>query len=187
MLPSLFDLTPCLFLAISLTAPVTWAGPAGPLREQLSGQFELVDPAGAAAVVTAAIDQAVSELGFLTRPLVRSRLQKDHGPRRVLRLELEADHIGWGFLGQPWVQTRAGLTEAREVDENGSAQITQQLEGEALVQIAKRPEGTRRLEVRASADGVSVHFHLESPRLPHGLDYELSYRRVQSPRLQAAP
>ena len=130
--------------------------------------------------VVAAIDEVVSSLNVVSRNLARARLLEASTPYAALNLEVSANEISVALDDHQVVSPRSGGAVRTSTPTGVRAAVRQQLFGRSLIQVLHTRSGTRQNRFQLSADGarLAVEVRIAAERLPHELEYTLSYRRA---------
>ena len=162
-----------------VAAPGTEATAA--LQRRYAGTYLYAGDAAERAAVLAAVEKAISEMGFLAKPIARQSLRQRAEVREDYTLTFDGLNTlqvtSKGF--PPEVGPLDGRPFTLETKYGDESQVTQHFVGDALVQEGHTGEGSGRTEFRLGEDGTRllVHRVMESPQLSAPVDFTLNYRR----------
>lgn len=152
--------------------------------ERLAGRF--VRDTAASDDVPAAIERAVAQMNFVTRPIGRSRLRATNQPPADVRFALPADSVVVHYAGQPELRARrdgAPREWRNAAGEPFQARVTVTPEPDGHVTVRQsfdaddgRRENVWRLD--AAAGTLTLDVTVRSPRLPQPLRYRQVFRRA---------
>lgn len=176
-------LTAAIATALAACAAPLGAQAASDPFERHAGRF--VRDSAASDDVADAIERAVARMGFITRPIGRSRLRATNQPPAEVRLAFPADSVVILYEGQP--EVRAGRTGAARPWRNAAGEefalrvtVTAAPDGSmAIVQVFEAEDGRRENRWQLAADGTVLRLDVvvTSPRLPEPLRYRQVFRR----------
>lgn len=163
-----------LMLAFGLTL-------ARPLAAQTSGFVGTFNAARQSEPhIEQAIEKAVAEMNFVTRPIARGRLKKTNPAYQRIRIGQEGAQISIQFDERKPVQMPADGSAIRWTREDGEVfDVSATHEGGALLQRFKAEDGERINRFSLSPDGaeLTLDVTITSPRLPAPVKYTLTYQR----------
>jgi hypothetical protein len=155
--------------------------PDPPSRRPATGSIAYTLLADSSDDIKAAIDQTVSPMNFIVRPIARGRLNRTNPTPRRVRVDLWPDSIGVAFddgnaivtpyTGQPgpWQNSLTHETY----------QAYMKVEGDTICQMISAPDGERENAFVFANDGKRLRMHVTvtSRRLPKPLEYTLAFRQ----------
>jgi hypothetical protein len=135
--------------------------------------------------VPAAIEEAVSEMNALTRPIGRRRLRATNQPPANVRFALTADSVMIFYAGQPEVRARrngAPRTWRNAAGEEFTLRVVVTAEpdgGVTIRQTFEAEDGRRQNLWQVDANGRELRLvvTVSSPRLPQPLVYRQVLQR----------
>lgn len=163
-----------MLLALSLLA----AGDVVAQSTPLQGTFVYV--AEGSDDIDRAIQQAVSGMNFITRPIARGRLKKTNAPYGSLSLSHTPSQVTVTTDGRAPIVTPASGEPAKWTREDGEVlDVSTEWQNGRLVQTFAAEDGKRVNVYSLGADGntLSLQVTVSSPRLPEPMTYTLRYRR----------
>jgi hypothetical protein len=159
------------FLALGIgSAP--WA--ASPL----DGSYTLDKSRSAS--VDQAIEQVVSKMNFVTRPIARSRLTKTNTPSAKVSIAV-TDLAEIDLGAKPVRAPSDGKVVAWTRPDGETFQVSIRQDGERLVETFVGKDGSRR-NTFCLLDGgkaLAMDVQVESPKLPEPMRYRLVFARVR--------
>lgn len=145
----------------------------------LDGSYLLA--ADASDDVNRAIESSVARMGFIVRPIARSRLRKTNVPYRRLRISTDDGRISIAPDAAAPVVSPMDGTPIRWRREDGEVlDVVTAWEGGSLSQTFRADDGSRENRYSLSPDGrtLTMQVTVRSPRLPAPLTYVMRYRRA---------
>lgn len=130
--------------------------------------------------ISAAIEDAVGSLNFLTRPIARGRLKRLNPAYRQVTIASSSNELSIAVDNQPALRTPANGTSVVWVGpDGGKVNVSMQLTGGHLVQTFKSADGARVNDYTLSPDGRMLIMQVTetSPRLSKAIRYKQVYRR----------
>lgn len=127
-----------------------------------------------------AIDNAVSQLNFVVRPIARGRLEKTNPAYKRLEINLKPGQVSIATNGRAAIKTPPSGSMVKWTREDGEVfDVSTNLSGDTLRQKFVAKDGQRTNEYTISADGqtLTMRVIVNSPRLNSPLTYRLVYRR----------
>jgi hypothetical protein len=129
--------------------------------------------------VQKAIEAAVADMNFLTRPIARSRLKKTNSMARRISITRQAETITVRFDERKPAEMPADGRMVKWTGEDGEQfDVVARVEDARLVQTFKAEDG-QRVNAFSTEDGqrLTLEVQVTSPRLPKPLTYSVRYRR----------
>lgn len=129
--------------------------------------------------IPAAIDRATASLGFITRPIARSRLKKLNPAYQRVVLQQAGGEVRVQFDQRtPMAMPADGRPVAWTREDDETFQVKAQPSGAELVQHYQGQDGARTNRFRLEAAGtLTLSVTVTSGKLPQPLTYTLTYRR----------
>jgi hypothetical protein len=161
-------------LAFAATAPAS----SSAQTPSLDGSYTFI--VEASDDVNRAIEQAVSGMNFITRPVARSRLRRLNLPYQRLRISQTPTEVTTiPDSHTPVVSPLDGTTIRWRREDGESFDVSTQWEDGALRQTFKAEDGQRTNRYSLAPDGktLTMQVTITSPRLPKPLTYSLRYRK----------
>jgi len=127
-----------------------------------------------------AIESAVSQMNFVTRPIARGRLKKTNPAYQRIRIERAQSEISIQFDERQPVQMPADGHAVKWTREDGEVfDVSATTDSGALLQTFKAEDGqrTNRFSLSADANTLTLEVTITSPRLPAPVKYALTYLR----------
>jgi hypothetical protein len=130
--------------------------------------------------VQKAIEAAVADINFLTRPIARSRLKKTNSMAHRITITRQAETVTVRFDERKPAQMPADGSLAKWTDENGEQfDVFARVEDARLVQTFKAEDGQRVNSFSPQdAQRLTLEVQVTSPRLPKPLTYTVRYKRA---------
>jgi hypothetical protein len=131
--------------------------------------------------VLAAVEKAISDMGFLAKPIARQSLRQRAEVRDGYTLLF--DGLGTLQVVSAGFPVESGPLDGRpftlETKYGDHSQVTQRFVEGVLLQTGQSGEGSGRTEFRLADEGATllVHRVMESPQLTAPVDFTLTYRR----------
>lgn len=173
-------------MLLGLVATVGGAQPSAPSSDPLAvfaGTFQR--DAGASDDIPAAIERAIAEMNFITRPIGRRRLLATNQPPTTVRFAIAPDSVVIDYGGQPPLRaSRDGSPRPwrNAAGEEFTARVrVHEPEGaRSLTQFFEADDGSRENTWRLDATGqvLTLEVVIRSPRLPQPLRYRQVLRRA---------
>jgi hypothetical protein len=162
-------------------ASSTPVGPTTELQHRYAGTYVYAGGDAERRTVSAAVEKAISGMGFLAKPIARQSLRQ----RAEIRdgYTLFFDGLGNLKLSSKGFPVEFGPLDGKpfaSVTKDGDAtQVTQRFVDTVLVQTGRTEDGSGRTEFRLADDGATllVHRVMESAQLTAAVDFTLTYRR----------
>jgi hypothetical protein len=133
--------------------------------------------------VQKAIEAAVADMNFITRPVARSRLKKTNSLAHRITITREADTITVRFdERKPAVMPTDGSAIKWTSEDGEEYDVTARVENARLMQTFKAEDGQRVNSFTTEEDGqrLTLGVQVTSPRLPKPLTYAVRYRRADA-------
>jgi hypothetical protein len=151
------------------------------LQRRFAGTYSYAGGDAERRAVSAAVEKAISGMGFLGKPMARQSLRQRADIRDSYTLffdglgNLRVTTAGYPPESGP-LDGRPFLLETKSGDKS---QVTQSFVDGVLVQKGHTDEGSGVTEFRLADAGASllVHRVMESPQLTSPVDFTLTYRR----------
>lgn len=153
---------------------------AAAMDQTLEGDWEYV--AAESSNITAVVEQAVSGMNFIVRPIARSRLRKTNEVYRTIKIDHTADQISVRFdAGKAVLMPTNGSTVPWTRDDGETFQVSGAWERAKLTQMFAAADGQRLNTFRMSdaGDALMLEVKLTSEQLTAPLVYTLVYRRLR--------
>lgn len=129
--------------------------------------------------VYAAIDETVSTMGFITRPIARRRLRNTNEPYKSIDILTKADSVFIATDGKPAVKTNLDGSSKRWTREDGEEfEVNTIFKDNSLVQSFIAEDGKRVNEYIGSEKGLELRVTITSSKLKQPLTYRLQYQRI---------
>jgi hypothetical protein len=131
--------------------------------------------------IEAAIETAVGQMNFVTRPIARSRLRKTNTPHRQIVIARTADAISVAFDGQTPIEMPADGRPTKWTRGDGEVfEVSAVVRDDGLVQTFEADDGRRVNTFTANAAGqLTMEATITSPQLKRPVIYTLLYERAQ--------
>lgn len=146
----------------------------------LSGRYRYVGGAPQREQLLQSIDEVVSEMNFVVRPIARSRISEAVSPNRPLEFDFDGGAVTFRNPALPPLRADLGGTPTRWTNQDG-----------ATMTVHATLDGTT-LKLQFTGDGANSHYtyrfceetgrlqvraRVTHDRLPKALTYRLNYRR----------
>jgi hypothetical protein len=130
--------------------------------------------------VQKAIEAAVADMNFLTRPVARSRLKKTNSMAHRISITRQAETITVRFdERKPAVMPTDGSAVKWTNEDGEQYDVFARAEDARLVQTFKAEDGQRVNSFAAEdAQRLTLQVQVTSPRLPKPLTYTVRYKRA---------
>jgi hypothetical protein len=130
--------------------------------------------------VQKAIEAAVADMNFITRPVARSRLKKTNSLARRISITRQAETITVRFdERKPAVMPIDGSVIKWTSEDGEQYDVFARVEDARLVQTFKAEDGQRVNSFSTEdAQRLTLEVQVTSPRLPKPLTYTVRYRRA---------
>ena len=130
--------------------------------------------------VQKAIEAAVADMNFITRPVARSRLKKTNSPAHRIAITRQGETISVRFDERKPAEMPADGSVVKWTGEDGEQfDVFARAENARLVQTFKAEDGQRvNSFIAEDAQRLTLEVQVTSPRLPKPLTYTLRYRRA---------
>lgn len=130
--------------------------------------------------VQKAIETAVADMNFLTRPIARSRLKKTNSLAHRIAITRQAETITVRFDERKPAEMPADGSVVKWTGEDGEQfDVFARTENGRLVQTFKAEDGQRVNSFTAEdAQRLTLEVQVTSPRLPKPLTYTVRYKRA---------
>ncbi len=151
------------------------------LQRRFAGTYTYAGGDAERKAVSAAVEKAISGLGFLGKPVARQSLRQRADIRDAYTLFF--DGLGNLRLTTAGYPPEVGPLDGRPfalVTKSGDkSQVSQSFQDGVLVQKGHTDEGSGVTEFRLADEGATllVHRVMESPQLTAPVDFTLTYRR----------
>jgi hypothetical protein len=128
-----------------------------------------------------AIDAAVADMNFITRPIARSRLKKTNSLAHRITIARQGETISVRFDERKPAEMPADGSVVKWTGEDGEQfDVFARVESSRLVQTFKAEDGQRVNSFSAEdAQRLTLEVQVTSPRLPKPLTYSVHYKRAQ--------
>ena len=132
--------------------------------------------------VEKAINSAVKDMNFVTRPIARGRLNKTNQPYQTVTIATSGANTTVTIDKLPPRTAPSNGTPinwTRPAD-GEKMKLSMKWEGSHLIETFKPEDGQRVTEYSLSPDGATLTMHvtITSPRLPKPLQYKLVFRKA---------
>jgi hypothetical protein len=129
--------------------------------------------------VQKAIEAAVADMNFLTRPIARSRLKKTNSMAKRIVISRQGETISVRFDERKPAEMPADGSVVKWTGEDGEQfDVFARVEDARLVQTFKAEDGQRVNSFSPEdAQRLTLEVQIMSPRLPKPLTYTVRYRR----------
>jgi len=129
--------------------------------------------------VQKAIEAAIADMNFLTRPVARSRLKKTNTLARHITITRQGETISVRFDERKPAEMPADGSVVKWTGEDGEQfDVFARAETGRLVQTFKAEDGQRvNTFIAEDAQRLQLQVQVTSPRLPKPLTYSVRYRR----------
>jgi hypothetical protein len=156
-------------------------GPPTELQHRYAGSYVYAGGDAERRAVSAAVEKAISGMGFLAKPVARQSLRQ--------RAEIRDGYtLFFDGLGNLQVNSKGfpvefgpldGKPFALQTKDGDESQVTQRFVDTVLVQTGRTEDGSGRTEFRLADGGATllVHRVMESAQLTAPVDFTLTYRR----------
>jgi hypothetical protein len=165
-------------MALGVLAPVLSA-PSGLLAQATSGvlgTWRFVGGADETRGIQRAIDTALADFNPVMREIVASQLQDSNRAYPEFSIAVEGENIVTRMNGRTLSTPSSGAAREVTTPEGRTAQVTQRLQGNRLVQTLVNPQGTRTHTITLGGDGnLRVEVRIVSSHLPRPITYALTY------------
>jgi hypothetical protein len=130
--------------------------------------------------VQKAIEAAIADMNFITRPVARSRLKKTNTLARRITITQQAETITVRFDERKPAAMPADGSVTQWTGEDGEQfDVFAHVENSRLVQTFKAEDGQRVNSFTAEdAQRLTLQVQVTSPRLPKPLTYTVRYKRA---------
>jgi hypothetical protein len=129
--------------------------------------------------VFAAIDETVSTMSFITRPIARRRLRNTNEPYQSIDIITKTDSVFIATDGKPAVKTNLDGSSKRWTREDGEEfEVTTIFKDNSLRQSFVAEDGKRVNEYIGSEKGLELRVTITSSKLKQPLTYRLQYQRI---------
>jgi hypothetical protein len=131
--------------------------------------------------VQKAIEAAVADMNFITRPVARSRLKKTNSLAQRISITRQAETITVRFdERKPAVMPTDGSVIKWTSEDGEQYDVFARAEDARLVQTFKAEDGQRVNSFSTEEDGqrLTLEVQVTSPRLPKPLTYSVRYKRA---------
>jgi hypothetical protein len=162
-------------------APAPTPSATAEFQRRFAGTFGYAGGDAERRAVSAAVEKAISGMGFLGKPVARQNLRQRADIRDSYTLFLDGlGNLRVTTAGYPPefgpLDGRPFLLETKSGDKS---QVTQSFVDGVLVQKGHTDEGSGVTEFRIADEGATllVHRVMESPQLTAPVDFTLTYRR----------
>ncbi len=123
-----------------------------------------------------AIDSALADFNPVMREIVASQLQDSNRAYPEFSIAVEGDNIVTRMNGRTLSTPSSGAAREVTTPEGRTAQVTQRIQGNRLVQTLVNPQGTRTHTITLGGDGnLRVEVRIVSSHLPRPIAYALTY------------
>lgn len=123
-----------------------------------------------------AIDAALADFNPVMREIVAAQLQDTNRAYPEFSIAVEGDNIVTRMNGRTLSTPSSGAPREITTPEGRSAQVTQRITGNRLVQTLVNPQGTRTHTVTLNGNGtLEVEVRIVSSHLPRPIRYTLTY------------
>lgn len=163
---------------LSLALAVAAAAPASAQNPALSGSFAYVqaesDP------IRPAIEKAVADMNFITRPIARGRLVRTNEPYQRITIQQAGSQVTITTDDRTPIVAQSDGHPMKWTREDGEVMdLTTGWADGTLEQTFIAEDGQRKNVFELSPDGntMAMHVTVTSPRLAAPLTYTLRYRR----------
>jgi hypothetical protein len=168
-------------LAAAPLAPARAGEPSADLQARMSGRFELAEPKAAVEERLAqTIEQTISPMNFLIRPIARSRLGRVVVYCGQYDLGLDAQKVRVKCDERAPIERKLDNSEGRlaGLDEQ-PVQVDVKVESDAVALTFGAEEGMRTTTYRFDADGgMEVQVSVVSSQLGKPIEWAIRYRRA---------
>jgi hypothetical protein len=155
--------------------------PSAELQRRFAGTYTYAGGDAERRAVAAAVEKAISGMGFLGKPVARQSLRQRTDIRDSYTLFFA--EVGNLRLTTPGYPPEVGPLDGQpfqlETKTGDKTTVTQSFVDGVLVQKGRTDEGSGRTEFRLADEGATllVHRVMESPQLTAPVDFTLTYRR----------
>ncbi len=162
-------------------APAQTQGATAELQRRFAGTYGYAGGDAERKAVAAAVEKAISGLGFLGKPVARQTLRQRADIRDAYTLFF--DGLGNLRLTTAGYPPEFGPLDGRpfplETKFGDKSQVSQSFVDGVLVQKGHTDDGSGVTEFRLADEGATllVHRVMESPQLTTPVDFTLTYRR----------
>lgn len=175
------SLTLAFALLLGVVAPVL-ATPAALHAQAASGvvgSWRFVGGPNEVRGIQQAIDASLADFNPVMREIVAAQLQDTNRAYPEFSIAVDGDNIVTRMNGRTLSTPSSGAVREVTTPEGRSAQVTQRITGNRLVQTLVNPQGTRTHTVTLGADGnLTVEVRIVSSHLPRPIRYTLTYGRA---------
>lgn len=165
-------------LAVGVLVPVLSA-PSGLLAQAAGGVVGSWRFAGGAEEtrgIQRAIDTALADFNPVMREIVASQLRDSNRAYPEFSIAVEGENIVTRMNGRTLSTPSNGAAREVTTPEGRTAQVTQRIQGNRLVQTLVNPQGTRTHTITLGSDGnLRVEVRIVSSHLPRPIVYALTY------------
>jgi hypothetical protein len=151
------------------------------LQRRFAGTYTFVGGDAEKKAVSAAVEKAISGLGFLGKPVARQTLRQRADIRDTYTLSFDGQ--GNLHVTTPGYPPEVGPMDGRpfpvETKSGDKSQVSQRFVDGVLVQKGHTDDGSGVTEFRLADEGATLFVHrtMESPQLTASVDFTLTYRR----------
>lgn len=148
-------------------------------RAAFEGRF--THAAGTGDVIGDAIERAIEDMSFVTRPIARRRLRNTNQPYRTIEVAVDGGVVAIRYDGRPAIVSPADGTPAPWTRDGEQLMVATRFSEGALVQTFTAEDGVRQNVYTMTPDGrrLILRVTLTSPRLPAPITYQLAYDRAR--------
>lgn len=167
-----------LFAVLALALPAA-GQQAGARTSALDGTYTL--NRAASDDINRAIENAVSRMNFVTRPIARGRLRRTNQPYQRLVISHTPQQVSVTTDNRAAIRTPANGTPIKWRREDGEMfDVSTEWENGTLEQTFKAEDGSRTNVFALSGDGrtLTMNVTITSPRLSAPLRYKLVFNRA---------
>jgi len=131
--------------------------------------------------VNRAIEQAVSKMSFITRPIARGRLRRTNQPYQRVVVSFTPQQVTTTFDQRHAIESPANGQPIKWRREDGETlDLSTEWQAGRLVQTFRAEDGSRTNTYSISPDGrtLTIHVTIRSPRLSAPVEYNLVFTRA---------
>jgi len=131
--------------------------------------------------VNRAIEQGVSKMNFVTRPIARGRLRRTNQPYQRVVINFTPQQVTTTFDQRHAIESPANGQPIKWRREDGETlDLSTEWQSGRLVQVFRAEDGSRTNTYSISPDGrtLTIHVTVRSPRLPAPVEYNMVFNRA---------